>query len=93
MAEISELDWAHHIKMDYTQNLRKDHKRAKIKTLVKFLHVIAKYIVHKNAFLPSVLFLVPKIFKKFKELKCQRVVSALWNIHSNLSSELWKGPY
>ena len=29
MAEISEMDWAQHIKMDYAQNLRKDPTKAK----------------------------------------------------------------
>ena len=29
MAEISDMDWAQHIKMDYAQNLRKDPKKAK----------------------------------------------------------------
>ena len=33
MAEISDLDWAQHIKMDYAQNLRKDTETAKIKTI------------------------------------------------------------
>ena len=29
MAEISDMDWAMHIKMDYAQNLRKDPVNAK----------------------------------------------------------------
>ena len=29
MAEISDMDWAQHIKMDYGQNLRKDPVKAK----------------------------------------------------------------
>ena len=29
MAEILDMDWAQHIKMDYAQNLRKDPKKAK----------------------------------------------------------------
>ena len=31
MAEISDIDWAQHIKMDYAQNLRKDPVKAKRK--------------------------------------------------------------
>ena len=34
MAEISDMDWAQHIKMDYVQNLRKDSKKAKQTTLM-----------------------------------------------------------
>ena len=34
MAEISEMDWAQHIMIDYAQNLRKDPKMAKQTTLV-----------------------------------------------------------
>ena len=37
MSDISDLDWAIHIKMDYAQNLRKDSKKAKKRTLSKFL--------------------------------------------------------
>ena len=33
MAEISEIDWAQHIMMDFAQNLRKDPKKAKQTTL------------------------------------------------------------
>ena len=33
MAEISEIDWAQHIMMDYAQNLRKYPKKAKQTTL------------------------------------------------------------
>ena len=29
MPEISDMDWAQHIKMDYAQNLRKDSEMAK----------------------------------------------------------------
>ena len=36
MSEISDLDWAQHIKMDYAQNIRKDPNTAKNKTLRKF---------------------------------------------------------
>ena len=36
MAEISDLDWAQHIKMDYAQNLRKNPAKAKKWTLTKF---------------------------------------------------------
>ena len=36
MAEISDMDWAQHIKMDYAQNLRKDPKKAKQTTFRKF---------------------------------------------------------
>ena len=32
MADISDLDWAMHIKMDYAQNLRKDSIKAKKRT-------------------------------------------------------------
>ena len=37
MVEISDLDWAVHIKMDYAQNLKKDSIKAKKRTLSKFL--------------------------------------------------------
>ena len=37
MSDISDLDWAMHIKMDYAQNLRKDSIKAKKRTLSKFL--------------------------------------------------------
>ena len=37
MSDISDLDWAMHIKMDYAQNLRKDSLKAKKRTLSKFL--------------------------------------------------------
>ena len=37
MSEISVLDWAQHIKMDYAQNIRKDPNTAKNKTLRKIL--------------------------------------------------------
>ena len=37
MSDISDMDWAQHIKMDYAQNLRKDTNTGKIKTLRKFL--------------------------------------------------------
>ena len=33
MAEISDIDWAQHIKMDYAQNLRKDLSKAKWKVI------------------------------------------------------------
>ena len=33
MAEISDIDWAQHIKMDYAQNLRKDLAKAKRKVI------------------------------------------------------------
>ena len=33
MSDISDMDWAQHIKMDYVQNLRKDPKKAKQTTL------------------------------------------------------------
>ena len=33
MAEISDMNWAQHIKMDYAQNLRKYPKKAKQTTL------------------------------------------------------------
>ena len=36
MTEISGIDWAQHIKMDYAQNLRKDPKKAKQTTFRKF---------------------------------------------------------
>ena len=41
MAEISDMDWAQHIKMDYAQNLRKDPKKAKQTTFRKFKEDIA----------------------------------------------------
>ena len=37
MSEISDLDWAQHIKMYYAQNIRKDPNTAKNKTLRKIL--------------------------------------------------------
>ena len=37
MSEISEMDWAQHIKMDYTQNLRKSLTKAKKLTFRKFI--------------------------------------------------------
>ena len=37
MAEISEMDWFQHIKMDYAQNFRKYHIKAKLKC-VSFKH-------------------------------------------------------
>ena len=37
MSDISDMDWAQHINMDYAQNLRKDTNTGKIKTLRKFL--------------------------------------------------------
>ena len=37
MAEISDMDWAQHIKMDYVQNLRKDPKKAKQPLMIKRL--------------------------------------------------------
>ena len=39
MTEISGMDWAQHIKMDYAQNLRKDSEIAKKKTLTKLYRV------------------------------------------------------
>ena len=39
MSEISAMDWAQHIKMDYAQNLRKDSEMAKKKTLTKLYRV------------------------------------------------------
>ena len=36
MADISDMDWAQHIKMDYAPNIRKDPVKAK-KGLTKFL--------------------------------------------------------
>ena len=40
MAEISDMDWAQHIKMDYAQNLRRDSEMAK-KTLKKIIQGVA----------------------------------------------------
>ena len=37
MVEISDLDWAMHIKMDYAQNLSKDLVKAKKRTFIKFI--------------------------------------------------------
>ena len=39
MADISDLDWAMHIKMDYAQNLRKNSIKAKKKDSVNFFSV------------------------------------------------------
>ena len=33
MGKISEMDWAHNIKIDYAQNLRKDTVKAKRKVI------------------------------------------------------------
>ena len=33
MSDISDMDWAQHIKMDYAQNSRKDPKKAQQTTL------------------------------------------------------------
>ena len=41
MAEILDMDWAQHIKMDYAQNLRKYPKKAKQTTFRKFKEDIA----------------------------------------------------
>ena len=41
MAKISDMDRAQHIKMGYTQNLRKDPKKAKQTTLRRFKENIA----------------------------------------------------
>ena len=40
MSEISEMDWAQHIKLDYAQNLRKDQTKAKQTTFRRFIHII-----------------------------------------------------
>ena len=38
MSDISDLDWAMHIKMDYAQNLRKDLvSKGQKRTLTKFI--------------------------------------------------------
>ena len=36
MAEISDMDWAQHIMMDYAQNLKKDPTKAKKITFTRF---------------------------------------------------------
>ena len=36
MAEIFDMDWAQHIKIDYAQNLRKVPIKAKLKTFRRF---------------------------------------------------------
>ena len=41
MSEISEMDWAQHIKMDYEQNLRKDPTKAKQTTFRRFIEDVA----------------------------------------------------
>ena len=41
MSEISDMDWAQHIKMDYEQNLRKDPTKAKQTTFRRFIHIIS----------------------------------------------------
>ena len=33
MGKFSEMDWVHHIKIDYAQNLRKDDVKAKRKVI------------------------------------------------------------
>ena len=41
MAEISDMDWAQHIMMDYAQNLRKDPTKAKKLTFRRFIDDVA----------------------------------------------------
>ena len=41
MAEISEMDWAQHIKMDYAQNFRKDPTKAKKIIFKRFIDDVA----------------------------------------------------
>ena len=41
MAEISEIDWAQHIMMDYAQNMRKDPTKAKKITFRRFIDDVA----------------------------------------------------
>ena len=43
MAEISDMDWAQHIKMDYAQNLRKDSNRAKKGPSQNFYRVLSAH--------------------------------------------------
>ena len=38
MSKFSDMDWAQYFKMDYAQSLRKDPRKAKKRTLTKFLH-------------------------------------------------------
>ena len=38
MAKFSGMDWAQYFKLDYAQSLRKDPRKAKKRTLTKFLH-------------------------------------------------------
>ena len=39
MSEISGMDWAQHIEVDYAQNLRKDSEMSKKKALTKLYRV------------------------------------------------------
>ena len=48
MAEISDMDWAQHIKMDYAQSLRKNPKKAKQTTFRKFKEDIACPFSQRN---------------------------------------------
>ena len=43
MAEISDMDWAQHIKMDYAQNLRKDSNKAKKGPSQNFYRVLSAH--------------------------------------------------
>ena len=45
MAEISDMDWAQHIKMDYAQNLRKDSNKAKKGPSQNFYRVLSAHFV------------------------------------------------
>ena len=46
MAEISDMDWAQHIKMDYAQNLRKDSNKAKKGPSQNFYRVLTAHLAH-----------------------------------------------
>ena len=48
MSEISDIDWAQYIKIEYAYNFRKDPAKAKIRTLTKFLHDTAYKISQRG---------------------------------------------
>ena len=50
MSEISDMDWAQYIKMEYAYNLRKDPAKAKKRTLTKFLHDTACKISQRGIY-------------------------------------------
>ena len=42
MAEISDMDWAQHIMIDYAQNMRKDPTKAKNLTFKRFTGIYSR---------------------------------------------------